>query len=282
MNKRVLNDPKFDDLHYVKRKGEKDKPKQSFRESFRVLARSKYLIYIAIIVFAYNLVINLVEVVWKDQVRILIPDKGELNAYLNNLTSSVGVVSTILALCLPKMLSKFGWTGTALITPFIMLVTSLGFFGFYLGRDSLAEFALFAAGTTPLIIAVFFGFAQNCLSKACKYSVFDATKEMTFIPLDHQSKLKGKAAIDGVGSRFGKSGGSIIHMTLLSYFVTLNASAPYVAGILMVAIGLWIVATKRLGIKFKNLLDSKHESLEEAVPVQETVQPEPILKTATS
>ena len=85
-----------------------------------------------------------------------------------------------------------------------MLVTSAGFFTFMLLRHDLAETVFILTGMTPLVIAVFFGAAQVSMSKACKYSVFDSTKEMAFIPLDHESKLKGKAAIDGVGSRFGK------------------------------------------------------------------------------
>lgn len=56
-------------------------------------------------------------------------------------------------------------------------------------------------GLTPLAIAVFsLEERKTVLSKAAKYSVFDATKEMAYIPLSHECKLKGKAAIDGVGS----------------------------------------------------------------------------------
>ncbi|WP_079989381.1 Npt1/Npt2 family nucleotide transporter [Candidatus Protochlamydia phocaeensis] len=45
---------------------------------------------------------------------------------------------------------------------------------------------------------VFFGAAQVCMNKAYKYSVFDSTREMTFIPLSHECKLKRMAVIDGV------------------------------------------------------------------------------------
>ena len=93
-------------------------------------------------------------------------------------------------------------------------------------RNDLSDFVYLLTGTTPLAIAVFFGAAQVCTSKACKYSIFDSTKEMAFIPLGHECKLKGKAAIDGVGSRFGKSGGSMIHQGLLMFFGTVSMSAP--------------------------------------------------------
>ncbi len=65
-----------------------------------------------------------------------------------------------------------------------------------------------ALGTTPLMLAVIVGTIQNIMSKSAKYSLFDPTKEMAYIPLDQEQKSKGKAAIDVVGARLGKSGGS--------------------------------------------------------------------------
>jgi AAA family ATP:ADP antiporter len=257
MNKKVLNGPSFEEFHNNKRVA-KAKGKLSFRESFSYLSNSKYLLCIAVIVVAYNLVINLVEVVWKDQLRMLYPNPSDFNTYMNNLTTAMGIVSTLTAIFMNKIITRFGWTKTALITPVIMLVTCAGFFSFLFFRDSLAGIAVALTGTTPLAIAVFFGGAQNCLSKAAKYSVFDATKEMAYIPLSHESKLKGKAAIDGVGSRFGKSGGSLIHQGLLVVFSTLTASAPYVAGILMMVIFFWIGAAKSLGRQFTELVASKN------------------------
>lgn len=254
INSNVLNDPSFDDFHHRKMVA-KSKGKFSFRESFAYLSNSKYLLYIATIVVAYNLVINLVEVVWKDQLRRLYPDPTDFNTYMNNLTSLIGVGSIFMALFMSKILSKLGWTRTALITPIIMLITCLGFFGFLFFRDSSFAGAVVAVtGMTPLAIAVFFGSAQNCLTKAAKYSVFDATKEMAYIPLSYESKLKGKAAIDGVGSRFGKSGGSLIHQGLLMILSTLTASAPYVAIILLTVIICWIIAARALGVQFRNLV----------------------------
>jgi ATP:ADP antiporter, AAA family len=275
MNKNVLNDPSFDDLHTIK-KATKAKGKLSLKESFAYLSNSRYLICIAILVVAYNLVINLVEVVWKAKLSVLYPSASDYNIYMNNLTSTIGLFSTVTAFFMVKIIGRFGWTRTALITPIIMLITCLGFFSFLFFQDHLEAAFLAFAGTTPLAIAVFFGAAQNCMSKAAKYSVFDTTKEMAFIPLDHESKLKGKAAIDGVGSRLGKSGGSLIHQGLLMIFGSLSVSMPYVAAILMAVIGIWIAATRSLGKKFGELvvtqdlptkIDPKAEPKKDPVPV---------------
>lgn len=264
MNKYVLNTASFQEIHRAGKPVEKKK-RLSMRESFSYLSNSKYLICIAVIVVCYNLVINLVEIVWKDQLRQLYPLNKDYNHYMNTMTSMVGIFATLTSLFMSQLISRFGWTRTALITPVIMLVTSAGFFAFMLFREDLSGPALKLFGTTPLAIAVFFGAAQVCMSKACKYSVFDSTKEMAFIPLGHECKLKGKMAIDGVGSRLGKSGGSLIHQGLLMFFATVSTSAPYVAFILMTVIIGWMMATRSLGKQFTNLIgEREREDIGEA------------------
>ncbi len=282
MNKNVLVGDNFDELHKTTTEL-KPKQKLSMRESFSYLSNSKYLICIAVLVVCYNLVINLVEIVWKDQLRQLYPSTVDYSRYMNYTTSAVGVIATLTSLCMSQLIARFGWTRTALITPVIMLVTSAGFFAFMLFRHDLAEPVLLLTGTTPLAIAVFFGAAQVCMSKACKYSVFDSTKEMAFIPLGHECKLKGKAAIDGVGSRFGKSGGSLVHQVLLMFFGTVSMSAPYVAIILMLVIAGWMVAARSLGKQFAAIIGDKgREEIGEAQaqPLSDT-QPEDPSKELT-
>ena len=41
-----------------------------------------------------------------------------------------------------------------------------------------------------LMMAVWVGMVQNVLSKATKYALFDPTKEMAYIPLDKESKVR--------------------------------------------------------------------------------------------
>ncbi len=279
MNRNVLNSPSFDDLHENK-KAMKAKGRLSLKESFSYLSNSKYLLCIAVIVISYNLVINLAEIVWKDKVLQLYPSPYVFNEYMSWLHSIMGVVSTITAFFMAAIIGKFGWTRTALITPIIMLVTAAGFFGFLFFQDTFLDVFVAWIGMTPLAIAVFFGSMQNVLSKAAKYSVFDTTKEMAFIPLGHECKLRGKAAIDGVGSRLGKSGGSLAHQGLLLFFTTVSACLPYVAFIFIVITVFWIMASKSLGKQFNELVASNKaddEAKTEQQPITaETPQTEPL------
>ncbi len=253
------------------------KIKMGIRENFKYLAKSKYLICIAVVVLMFNIALNLIEVVWKNQVKLLYPNANDFNTYMCNVLTWIGIVATAGAFFSASIMRRFSWTTSALIPPAIFLVTGVGFFSFFLFQDtSLSAFALLI-GSTPLAIGVFFGSLQNILARASKYTLFDATKELSFIPLSKESRMKGKAAIDGFGSRLGKSGSSVIHQGLIMAFGSIALSAPFVGGILLLAIGGWIGAVRILGKEFHKLTVTD-ESLDLTEGTQEA-KPEPEMAT---
>jgi AAA family ATP:ADP antiporter len=226
------------------------KMRMSLWESILYLVRSRYLLYIAILVLAYNLSMNLVEVVWKNQIKELYPSANDYNGYMGEVMTWMGVVATLISIFVSgNMLRKFSWVTSALVTPLIVLIVGALFFAFAL-FDHIGTFLF---GLSPLILSVMVGSWHNCMTRACKHTLFDATKEMSFIPLSSEAKLKGKAAIDGVGSRLGKSGGAVIHQGLLLIFATVSASTPYVAVIFFIVVFLWILAVMALGKQFDAL-----------------------------
>lgn len=101
-----------------------------------------------------------------------------------------------------------------------------------------------------LLVAVYIGLVQNVLSKATKYAIFDPTKEMTYIPLDKDSKTKGKAAIDVLGARLGKSGGALVQQILVVLFGSIMSGAPVLAVLFYVVIIAWIAAVNKLSPMF--------------------------------
>jgi len=265
INKNVLTDARFYDPNEIK-KAKKDKPKMSMKESFVYLLKSPYLGCIAILVMAYGMSINLVEVTWKSQLKLQYPNPNDYQHFMGTFSQLTATLTIFMMLFVGgNVVRRWGWGTGALFTPVVLAATGIGFFAFVLFRDQLSGFiAMF--GTTPLMMAVIFGMVQNIMSKATKYSLFDPTKEMAYIPLDSEVKLKGKAAIDVVGARLGKSGGSLVQQLLL---LTFNAAsiitiAPYIGGILLLIIVAWIVAAKALAKRYDALTAEKEAEAAEA------------------
>jgi len=250
LNVRVLNPSE-------KAKADHEKPpkvKMSMRENFAYLSRSKYLICIAVIVMAYNLAINLVEVVWKNQMKELYPSPSDYNTYMGQVMIVMAIIASVVGLfTTSNIIRRYSWTSCAMITPVIVGLSGIGFFTFVLFQHWGSHGIAALLGASPLFLSVTFGSIQNCLSRAAKYTLFDATKEIAFIPLSPESKLKGKAAIDGVGSRLGKSGGSVIYQGLLLLFATVPATTPVVAVIFFGVIFIWGLSIKSLGQQFDQL-----------------------------
>lgn len=256
INRNVLTDSRFYDPNEEK-KIKKAKPKMSLMESFKYLFTSKYVLCLAILVIAYGISINLVEVTWKNQLRIQYPNSNDYSAFMGIFSTLTGAVTIFMMLFVGSNVIRLkGWGFAAMLTPVVLLITGIGFFGFVLFRDSLLGY-IASIGTTPVMLAVIFGAAQNIMSKSSKYSLFDPTKEMAYIPLDQEQKVKGKAAIDVVGARLGKSGGAVIQQVLVVTFGTITAYTPYVAVILLFIIGAWIFAVRSLNKQFTDLTSNK-------------------------
>lgn len=232
------------------------KVRMSMRENFAYLARSKYLICIALIVLGYNLAMNLIEVVWKNQMKALYPNPSDYNTYMGEVLSMMALIATVTGLVTTtNVIRRYSWTVSAMISPIIVGISGAAFFALVLVQQSGIQWFAMVFGATPLILTVTLGSIQNCLSRAAKYTLFDATKEIAFIPLSNESKLKGKAAIDGVGSRLGKSGGAVIHQGLILIFSTVATTTPYVAVAFLGIVLLWGMAVLSLGKKFDQVTE---------------------------
>lgn len=252
INRQVID--KMEKKEEVPNEGEAvQKPRLSLRESIRYILRSPYLVPLAVIVLGYNISINFTDVLWKAQLKRFFADPSEMLAHMNMITVGIGILATVGGLLFSIMVTRLGWTFTAIITPVIMTTLAVGFFTFLFCPNALMAVSSTLFGLTPLAMTVYCGSIQNCMSKASKYSVFDATKELAYLPLDADSKLKGKAAIDGLGSGLGKSGSSLAYQGLIIMLGSVALSTPYIAMILFVVLIAWIFCVASLGKQFKRM-----------------------------
>ena len=263
LNEYVLTDPRFFNPDEIKKP--KKKVKLSLGDSLQYIFSSRYLGFIVLLVVCYGVSINLVEVTWKDQVRLLCPTKEAFKAFMGDLQIWTGGVTIFFMAVGANILRRCSWYTSAMITPLMIFITGLIFFGGIIFKNSLeaagtAGQVITYGGLTILEIIAYVGLCQNVLGKGVKYSLFDATKEMSYIPLDDELKSKGKAAVDVVGGRAGKSGGAAINYLLLNVlFVgsSLSSLAPIVAGIFTVIMLVWFYAVKGLSVEFQKLTAEK-------------------------
>jgi len=222
-------------------KNKKKKEKMSMKESAKFLASSEYLRLIAALVLGYGLSINFTDIMWKSIVKRQYPDPLDYQRFISQFSSIVGFSTCIVIFVGVHAIRILGWRIGALATPVVMGCLALPFFSSILvGLDS----------PYRLKIAVTFGMIQTLLSKTAKYALFDPTTQMSYIPLDEESKVKGKAAIEVVGSRIGKSGGSLIQQGLVLVFGNIINAAPVLVVFYYSVLAWWILSANRLSELF--------------------------------
>ena len=247
VNKRVIDHlPK----KVVEPKAKKEKP--SLLEGFKLIGRSPYLLGIAILVIGYGLSISLIEISWKATVKQMFPQTSDYQMFTSVITSYVGFIAFFISMFFgTNIIRRLGWRFSAQITPVLVGVTGIIFFFALIYRHNLTALTGFL-GLTPLAFIVYMGAFQNITSKVTKYSFFDPTKEMAYIPLTENEKVRGKAAIDVVGSRFGKSGASWIQIAFLDLFGTgsILSISHLLVPIIVLSTVSWIYSVNHIGKEF--------------------------------
>lgn len=262
INRNVLTDPRYYDKAAADAKKAKksSKPKLSVMESFKYIFSSPYLGYIAILVIGYGISINLIEVVWKHQIKLAYPNPNDYSAFMGNFSRMTGLATILLIMFTKGIVRRFGWFAAAIITPVTVIITGSLFFSFVFFAEEvtpmLVGMGLVAA--TPTLMAAWFGAAQNFLSKGMKYSLFDPTKEMAYIPLDNELKTKGKAAVDVIGGRLGKAAGGYIQQGLFIFTAGgVMDIAGFLVGIIALVVGGWAIAVGALSKSYKKLIKQR-------------------------
>ena len=218
----------------------KVKEKLTMTEALKHVLSSKYILLITLLIVCYGVCINLSEAMWKKQVNIVYSDHLSYSYFIGNVQIWMGVFTAVVILSASWGLKKIKWSTASMITPIMVFVLGICLF---FPEMSTVTFIL-AAGT-----------AQQIFAKGTKYAIFDPTKEMLYIPIDEISKSVGKAAAETIGSRLGKSGGSIVQWLLLSLlpFSNLSSIAPYLFLFFCGSFIIWIWVVFSLSYKFKKV-----------------------------
>ncbi len=237
---------------------ENTKTKLSFLESIKLLIRSKYIGHIALLVACYGFLINILEGPWKSKVRELYPNTVDYVYFMGQFNICMGISCITFMIIGSNIIRRFSWLTAALITPYMLACTGVIFFCFVIFAN---EITLFINGAHPIYFAVIIGAVQNILSKSTKYSLFDSTKEMTYIPLSLELRTKGKATVEVIGLKFGKASGAFMQsfMFMLMPMATFDSVTVYLLAVFIVVVIIWIWNIKTLNKEYIKLQREEHE-----------------------
>ena len=239
------------------------KIKVSIWKSFKILLNSQHLMLIMAIVLAYNIFLSLFEAIWNDQIAQYskIADQGSIAAVYGDQSLFIGILVLFFGFAASGIKSR-GWKFTASITPIIgIAATAIFCLIIYLGKfiNFIDESENFVENLYK--ITIFVGLANLVMIKASKYVLFDSTKEQAYIPLSDEEKIDGKAAIDGVGSRFSKSLGGLIlsfpHFGMINLFGSISAAKTPIFIVIIACLLLWIFAVNKLSLSIDKKLEHR-------------------------
>ncbi len=206
--------------------------------SILVCFRSPYLLLLAWITIADYVAYALGEVIFFDVLKQKFPDPRQYCAFMGTLSMWNGILTAFSALVItPYLLQKCRWVVASLVTPICLLVTE-GAFLFAVWHPALS---------TQLEVLVVLGSLFFCLVRAAKYTLFDTSKEISFLLLPPLEKMQGKLVVDGMCARLGRGGGASITLGLIQIFGGVLAMVPIAAGLVVAIAGSCAFATSRLG-----------------------------------
>ncbi len=253
--KNIINNKQLNSNFFDQSK-DKPKPKLSIIESFKYITRSKYLWLMLICSASFGLSMNLIEAVWKAKIKELYPTVNGYATYNSMYILWTGIAIMVMTIIGNNIMRNRSWFTAAIISPVIILSTGTIFFFLVVFDKNIVSFFDGVIIMSPLALAVFVGAIQNVLSKGSKYSIWDTSRQMLYIPLDHELRTKGKAAVDVISSKIGKSASGFIQSIIFTIVptATYHSIAPGLMIIFITVCMLWIYAIKKIYLEYQKII----------------------------
>ncbi|HSX13365.1 MAG TPA: Npt1/Npt2 family nucleotide transporter [Chlamydiales bacterium] len=222
----------------------KEAPKEkketlSVWSSILICCRSRYLLLLAWVTIADYIAYALGEIIFLDLLKQKFPDPREYCDFMGKLSVWNGILTAVSALIItPYLLKRCRWVVASLVTPVCLLLTEGAFF-FSIWHPALAS---------QLEILVILGSIFFCVVRAAKYTLFDTSKEISFVLLPPLEKMQGKLVVDGMCARLGRGSGSFLTLALIQICGSVLATAPIAGGIALLIAFSCVIATSHLGV----------------------------------
>lgn len=234
--------------HFIPPTKKKNKP--PLADCLSTLSSNPHVLYLVLCIFIFSVLTNMFEVSVKEKISTIYPNQSGYLDFMSTFTGYKGLLCMITNVFNIRYLRRLGWFNIAMISPIVCIVAVNSFllysehhhlFSSILAIDNLDYYAAWSGVFG--IVAIY----------TAKYTFFDTTKEMALIPLNDNDRANGKAAVDGLGGRLGKSGYGAIHTVLctLTGFDHMQDITFYLLQITVVLSILWLWVMFRLNHSYQ-------------------------------
>ncbi len=251
------------------------KVKQSLYKSFYTAMQKPHILYLVLCVLIFSTLTNIIEITVKERITQLFPNQGGYLEFFSIFTFYKGLFCAIVNTLNIHYLRRIGWFTIAMITPIVCIV-SVNSFLFY--TSGLVPDLLISQIPNFHLYAVWGGTAGIILIYTAKYTFFDITKEMALIPLPDDIRANGKAAVDGLGGRLGKSSYGAIHTILcaLTGFDHMQELSPYIFTLTLVLSVIWLIVMHKLNACYSEAVMSNSEDKIDVATPETDVDASPV------
>ena len=200
-------------------------------EGARLVFRSKYLLSIVAIVGLYEIVSTVLDFQFSSTVAHYLDGPAIGQHFATVFAISNGVALLVQLVLTTFVLRRFGVTTALLVTPFVMILGSVGFLA---------------------VPVLWMGSALNTADSGFAYSINQSAREALYTPTTRDEKYKAKAFIDMFVQRFAKS--VAVGVSLLVTLVFTDFSSIRWLSLLTVAlVVVWALAARYAGRRFAEM-----------------------------
>ena len=220
------------------------KPKTGALEGIKLLLTRPYLLGVAVVTIAYEIVSTIVE--FQMGVSIKTAAGADSAIALNWFKAWNGVIIGILAM-------TFALLGTSFFMRRFGLKFCLIAYPSLIGIIVAAIFVFAKTNPNPYVLTWVF-FSAVVIFKALSYALNNPTKEVMYIPTSKDAKYKAKSLIDGFGGRTSKGAGALV-----TNAIGANLPALMLFGTIasLGIVGAWIMIAAFVGNTFNKLQEEK-------------------------
>ncbi len=209
-----------------------EKKSMSLMSIIKYIAANVKFRPLALMIFAYYFCSGILELILKYYLHTVYTSSNDFNDVLNQMTIYISLASMLVTVFITgNLIKRFPWQISAVITPLLLIIPlSLLILNFFFQTDSAT-----ALTVSTILCAIYF-----MLSRMCKFTFFDLSKEVASVEFTYEEQIKSKTVLDGVIPKTAKTSESLFLQILVVAFTDFDLMIPFIVLFIFGIHLLWI------------------------------------------